>query len=64
MQGKGSAARNWRALPLGGYPSIFGKNAGAEHCSKKLERAFGKMQGRGSAVKNWRVLPLGATLYL
>ena len=53
----------WRALPLGGYPSIFGKNAGAG-CSKKLERAFGKMQGQGSAVKNWRALPLGATLYL
>ena len=64
MQGQGSAVKNWRALPLGGYPSIFGKNAGAGQCSKKLERAFGKMQGQGSAVKNWRALPLGATLYL
>ena len=40
----------------GGLPSIFGKNAGAGQCSKKLERAFGKMQGQGSAVKNWRAL--------
>ena len=43
----------------GGLPSIFGKNAGAGQCSKKLERAFGKMQRQGSAVKNWRALPLG-----
>ena len=56
MQGQGSAVKNWPALPLGGYPSIFGKNAGAGQCSKKLERAFGKMQRQGSAVKNWRAL--------
>ena len=64
MQGQGNAVKNWRALPLGSYPSIFGKNAGAGQCSKKLESTFGKMQGQGSAVKNWRALPLGATLYL
>ena len=39
MQGQGSAAKNWRALPLGGYPAIFGKNAGARQCSKKLASA-------------------------
>ena len=33
MQGQGSAAKDWRALP-GGYPSMFGKNAGAGQCSK------------------------------
>ena len=70
MQGQGSAVKSWSAL-LGkcrgqcskrigeryrwGLPSIFGKNAGAGQCSKKLECAF---------VKNWRALPLGATLYL
>ena len=38
LQGQGSAAKDWRALP-GGYPSIFGKNAGAGQCSKKLASA-------------------------
>ena len=38
MQGQGSAVKDWRALP-GGYPSIFGKNAGAGPCSKKLASA-------------------------
>ena len=38
MQGQGSAVKDWRALP-GGYPSIFGKNAGAGQCSKKLASA-------------------------
>ena len=27
----GGRAKNWRALPLGGYPAIFGKNAGTRH---------------------------------
>ena len=39
MQGQGSAVKNWRALPLGGLPLIFGKNAGARQCSKKLASA-------------------------
>ena len=43
----------------GGLPLYLWENAGAGQCSKKLERAFGKMQGQGSAVKNWRALPLG-----
>ena len=57
MQGQGSAVKDWRALP-GGYPSIFGKNAGAGQCSKKLASAtagglitplsLAKMQGQGS----------------
>ena len=38
MPGQGSAAKDWRALP-GGYPSIFGKNAGAGQCSKTLASA-------------------------
>ena len=38
MQGQGSAVKDWRALPEG-YPSIFGKNAGAGQCSKKLASA-------------------------
>ena len=38
MQGQGSAVKDWRALP-GGYPSIFGQNAGAGQCSKKLASA-------------------------
>ena len=38
LQGQGSAAKDWRALP-GGYPSIFGKNAGAGQCSKKYASA-------------------------
>ena len=54
MQGQGSAVKNWRALPLGGYPSIFGKNARAGQCSKKLASAtaggypisLGKCKGR------------------
>ena len=61
MQGQGSAAKIGERYRWGATP---GKNAGAGQCSKKLERAFGKMQGQGSAVKNWRALPLGATLFL
>ena len=38
MQGQGSAVKDWRALPEG-YPSIFGKNAGAGQCSTKLASA-------------------------
>ena len=34
MQWQGSAAKNWRALPLGGYPAIFGKTAG-QNCRGK-----------------------------
>ena len=48
MQGQGSAAKIGERYRWGGYPSIFGKTAGAGQCSKKLERAFGKMQGQGS----------------
>ena len=68
MQGQGSAAKNWRVLPLGGgYPAIFGKNAGARQCSKKLASAtakglpliFGKNAGARQCSKNWRALPLG-----
>ena len=67
MQGLGSAVKNWRALPLGGYPAIFGKNAGARQCSKKLASAtagglpliFGKNAGARQCSKNWRALPLG-----
>ena len=70
MQGQGSAAKNWRALPLGGYPAIFGKNAGARQCSKKLASAtagrlpliFGKNAGARQCSKNWRALPLGGYL--
>ena len=40
MQGQGSAAKNMRALPLGGYPAIFGKNAGARQCSKKIGERY------------------------
>ena len=70
MQGQGSAVKNWRALP-GCYPSIFGKNAGAGQCSKKLASATARGLPRylwqkcrdkawqGSAVKNSRALPLG-----
>ena len=75
MQGQGSAVKNWRALPLGatlylwenallgGYPTIFGKNAGARQCSKNWRALLGGypsiLQEQGSAVKNWRALPLG-----
>ena len=61
LQGQGSAAKDWRALP-GGYASIFGKNAGAGQCSKKIGERYrwgatplslAKLQGQGSAVKNW-----------
>ena len=38
MQGQGSAVKDWRALP-GGCHSIFGENAGAGQCSKKLASA-------------------------
>ena len=59
LQGQGSAAKNWRALPLGGYPAILGKNAEAGQCSKKLVSAtlggypsiFGKNAGGGQCSK-------------
>ena len=51
-------------IPVRPLPPGFISGGGSGQCSKKLERAFGKMQGQGSAVKNWRALPLGATLYL
>ena len=62
MQGQGSAVKDWRAL-LGGYPTIFGKNAGAGQCSKNWRALLGGypsiLQEQGSAVKIWRALPLG-----
>ena len=67
MQGQGSAVKDWRALP-GGCHSIFGENAGAGQCSKKL--ASGTAGGlpsylwqnagaRQCSKKIWRALPLG-----
>ena len=64
MQGQGSAAKNWRALPLGGYPSSLGKMQGQGSAAKIGERyrwgatplSLGKMQGQGSAVKSWSAL--------
>ena len=64
MQGQGSAVKNWRALPLGGYPAIFGKNAGARQCSKKLASATAgglplylwENARAGQCSKNWRAL--------
>ena len=56
MQGQGSAVKDWRALP-GGYPSIFGKNAGAGQCSQRLASAAGVLplylweKCRGRAVQ-------------
>ena len=54
MQGQGSAVKDWRAL-LGGYPTIFGKNAGAGQCSKNWRALLGGypsiLQEQGSAVK-------------
>ena len=64
MQGQGSAVKDWRAL-LGGFPTIFGKNAGAGQCSKNWRALLGGypsiLQEQGSAVKIWRALPLKAT---
>ena len=40
MQGQGSSIKDWRAL-LGGYPTIFGKNAGAGQCSKNWRALLG-----------------------
>ena len=63
LAGAGQCSKNWRALPLGGYPSIFGKNAGAGQCSKNWRALLGGypsiLQEQGSAVKIWRALPLG-----
>ena len=61
---KSSAVKNWRALPLGGYPSSLGKMQGQGSAAKIGERyrwgatplSLGKMQGQGSAVKSWSAL--------
>ena len=53
MQGRGSAAKNWRALPLGGYPSIFGKMQGQGSAAKIGERCWGAtpLSCRSTAVQ-------------
>ena len=60
MQGQGSAVKDWRAL--GGYPTFFGKNAGAGQCSKNWRALPGVyhsiLQEQGSAVKIGRALLL------
>ena len=57
MQGQGSAAKIGERYRWGATLYLWEKCRGrAGQCSKKLERAFGKMQRQGSAVKNWRAL--------
>ena len=65
MQGQGSAAKDWQALPKG-YPSIFGKNAGVGQCSKLggYPAIFGKNAGARQCSKKigeryrWGATPL------
>ena len=59
MQGQGSAVKNWRALPLGSYPSSLGKMQGQGRAAKIGERyrwgatplSLGKCRGRAVQQK-------------